>query len=150
MCLLMVYARRLLNAALDSQCSLSQAFAKHLTLFLGSAHEITCTFRGSAMTIEIVIALGVLLTLNLIATVSVARLNVLSRANKLRQLLLVWLIPVLGGSLCLVYAFVVSRDHHEAENTFPPFAESDGCSPNAPGVCETNLSCGGESGDGGD
>jgi cytochrome bd-type quinol oxidase subunit 2 len=97
---------------------------------------------------SILIAVSVLVIFNLIATAFVLRHNALSRFQQAIQVLVVWLLPVIGGVVCL--AFTRSQANQDPlsdadKRAFADSAWADGNTSGTPGIC----GCGAPGGDGG-
>lgn len=85
-------------------------------------------------------ALSVLVLVNVCATLAVLRLEVLTTQQKSIQCLMVWMVPVLGAVLGLVFSQVAAKDTASQQRAFPAAAAGDGGA-FGPGLCETNFSC---------
>ena len=97
------------------------------------------------MGLEAAAFLAFLALLNLATTWAIQRLDVLTNQQKLLQVLLVWVVPLVGAVFGSVFAYVAMRDAAEKKSSFPPANESDLAS-DGPGLCETNFGCGESSG----
>ena len=90
--------------------------------------------------------LGLALLLNLLASVAVIRNRGFSQRQRLLQLLVVWLLPVLGSVACLVFASTQFREISPASSDFDPlYNPADGGYPDSHGFGEGH---GGAHGDG--
>ncbi len=83
-----------------------------------------------------------LVLLNLIATILVVRLDLLTHRQKINQILVVWAFPAVGAVFSLVFSHVAARDIAKTESSFPAPGGNDGGGPDGPGFCETNFGCG--------
>lgn len=99
------------------------------------------------MTLIITLVIAIVV-FNITATITVLRPGSLSRNQRIAQIMLVWLIPVIGAVICLAVTASQIREIPPTRKHDPLHLPSDGGAPDGAsiGIC----GCGGDSsGDGG-
>ena len=95
----------------------------------------------------ILLIVAVVVILNLFASLAVLRVAELSPSQRLLQLALIWLIPVLGAIVCAAFASSQALGSSARGTIDPLYLPADGGGPDGPGFCGSSGGDGG--GDGG-
>lgn len=91
------------------------------------------------------LAIVVVALINIVASVMVLRVPVFSPSQRLLQLGVIWLVPIIGAVVCAVFASSQAHDLASSGTIDPLYLPSDGGAPDGPGI----GICGCSSGDGG-
>lgn len=91
------------------------------------------------------LAIAAVVFINIVASVLVLRVAVFSPSQRLLQLGVIWLVPIIGAIVCAVFASSQAHDLASPGTVDPLHLPSDGGGPDGPGI----GICGCSSGDGG-
>jgi hypothetical protein len=91
------------------------------------------------------LAIAVVALINIVASVAVLRVPALSPSQRLLQFGLIWLVPIIGAVVCIVFASSQALDPTSPSTVAPLYLPSDGGGPDGPGI----GICGCSGGDGG-
>ena len=101
---------------------------------------------------DLILLLGVGVALiNIAASVMVLRVSAFSASQRLLQLLLIWLVPVLGSVICATFASSQALGPASSSSFDPLHLPSDGGAPDGPGIGIGGWGsgdCGGDAGGG--
>lgn len=76
---------------------------------------------------ELILLLGAMLALgNIVASVAVLRVSVLSPSQRVLQLALIWLVPVIGAVVCAAFASSQTFGSTSSSTIDPLYPSSDG------------------------
>lgn len=76
---------------------------------------------------KLMLLLGVVLALgNIVASVAVLRVSVLSPSQRALQLALIWLVPVIGAVVCAAFASSQAAGSTSSDTSDPLYLSSDG------------------------
>lgn len=96
---------------------------------------------------------AVVVLINAVASLRVLRIPVFSRSQRVLQLALIWLVPIIGAGICIAFATSQALGPAAPSTHDPLYLPSDGGAPDDPslGICGCGGGDGiGDSGGGGD
>ena len=96
---------------------------------------------------------AVVMLINVAASVVVLRVSVFSPSQRVLQLALIWLVPVIGAVVCAAFASSQALGPASPSTIDPLYLPNDGGAPDGPGIGICGCSGGdggGDSGGGGD
>ncbi|MCF7222768.1 hypothetical protein [Marilutibacter chinensis] len=82
----------------------------------------------SGMSGWMLVAAAVVIVLNLVATTRILRAVAFSPSQQLVQLMLTWLLPVMGATICIAFARSQAIGDARERERLDPYACSDGAS----------------------
>ena len=91
---------------------------------------------------------AVIVLINVAASIAVLRVSVFAPSQRLLQLALIWLVPVLGAIVCAAFASSQALGPASPSTIDPLYLPSDGGAPDGPGM--GLCGCAGGDGGGGD
>ena len=94
----------------------------------------------------ILLLVAVAALINIAASVVVFRVSVFSSSQRLLQLAFIWLVPIIGAVVCMVFASSQALGANSPRTIDPLYHPSDGGAPDGPGI--GICGCGGTDGGG--
>ena len=77
---------------------------------------------------------AVVVLINVAASVAVLRVSVFAPSQRLLQLAIIWLVPVIGAVVCVAFASSQALGPASPSTIDPLYLPSDGGAPDGPGV----------------